>query len=240
MPIRINIIPTTTLKPTISLRRMGHRSMTTSMSWGNPRWAKLPDAVCVSGASILQNLPISGRQVQGKQPQISARRRKSPAPPSRCTPSAQTRSRRTSPLECPVHVLDAAQVPSRNAIRLAMRTVPPGPVPAVEAVELRRHSSGRRQKCRIPTGQRLGSAATAGSGDRSLSRSGWGGQSAMSQETTLLPKTSACRSNRRERYPKTNQKYSPKRDQQHAPLDHLAENRKRPRALARPAARSRD
>ena len=32
-PIKISIIPTTTLRPTISLRRMGHRSITTSLSW---------------------------------------------------------------------------------------------------------------------------------------------------------------------------------------------------------------
>src|SRR3954470_21098274 len=37
-PIRINIIPTTTLNPTMSLMRMGHRTMTTSLSYG---WAGL-------------------------------------------------------------------------------------------------------------------------------------------------------------------------------------------------------
>ena len=35
--MRISIIPTTTLSPTISLRRMGHRSMTTSLSFGRAR-----------------------------------------------------------------------------------------------------------------------------------------------------------------------------------------------------------
>ena len=37
-PIRISIIPTTTLSPTMSLMRMGHRTMTTSLSFG---WAGL-------------------------------------------------------------------------------------------------------------------------------------------------------------------------------------------------------
>src|SRR4051794_5460628 len=37
-PIRISIIPTTTLNPTMSLMRMGHRTMTTSLSYG---WAGL-------------------------------------------------------------------------------------------------------------------------------------------------------------------------------------------------------
>ena len=39
------------------------------MSWGNLRWARLARWFR-AGASILQNLPNSGRQVQGNSPQI--------------------------------------------------------------------------------------------------------------------------------------------------------------------------
>ena len=35
--MRISIIPTTTLNPTMSLMRMGHRTMTTSLSFGRAR-----------------------------------------------------------------------------------------------------------------------------------------------------------------------------------------------------------
>src|SRR5271167_3113157 len=41
-PIKISIIPTTTLRPAISLMRMGHRSITTSLSWGLVSRAKAP------------------------------------------------------------------------------------------------------------------------------------------------------------------------------------------------------
>ena len=89
--------------------------------------------------------------------------------------------------------------PSRNAIRLAMlpcRHDRPLLVQPVRARDVRQgigeDPDPDRAERRLPTG----APAPA---SRSLSRSVWGGQSGRSQETTLLPKTSAWRSNRRER-----------------------------------------
>src|ERR1017187_1379473 len=59
----MSIIPTTTLKPTINLRRIGHRSMTTSMSCGNLRWAGLPDG-SEPGCEYYKNCGMAGRQLR--------------------------------------------------------------------------------------------------------------------------------------------------------------------------------
>jgi hypothetical protein len=62
-------------------------------------------------------------------------------------------------------------------------------------------------KIRIPTGQSGPGSCTLPSPS---SHSTWGGQSARPHETARQPKTSACRSNRRETWPKTSRKYRPR------------------------------
>src|SRR5262249_59836728 len=80
--------------------------------------------------------------------------------------------------------------PSRKEIRLAI--LPCRQDRPVRSKPLARATVAKAsEKMRIPTGHKVGTSPRCDRERRSPSRSVWGGQLGRSQETTLLPKTSA-------------------------------------------------